>query len=143
GEVAAALGDQGRGNMGEHETAVGIGAYEMAAEQAGAAAKLEYARRLALEQILREVIRDRALEPGVELIALSPRAEARRDGGATTGENGRIQEHDARTILGALTEEHDRRRATRQRPSRPKLLRSSTPELWDRRARPRQPPGIY
>src|SRR5262249_13625949 len=130
-EVAAAFGDHGRGDVGQHEAAVGIAAYERPAEEAGAATKLEHPKLPELGQILREMIRHRALEPGVELVALRRFAEARRDGGATTGEHGRIQGHDARTILGALTEEHDRHRATRQRPSRPKLLRSSMPERWD------------
>src|SRR4029453_1861559 len=137
-EIAAAFGDHGRRNVGEHEAAVKITAHEMAAKQPGTAAKLEYVRLLVLGQVLRKVIGYGALEPSMKLVALRPRAEARRDGGATTGEHGRIQGHDARTILGGLREEHDRHRATRQRLVRPKSLRSSTPARWDRRATPRQ-----
>ena len=110
--VPPALGDHGGRDVGQDEASLGVAPDQVAAEETRAAAELEHAGALKLGQEARELVGDRALESGVKLIALSPRAEACRDLGATTGEHRRIQGHDARTIAGASREERGRRPAT-------------------------------
>ncbi len=88
---------------------IGIARDEVAAEQAGAAAELEHARALEVRQQAREPIRHGALQAGMLLVGLAPRAEARGDRGATAGEHGRIRGHDGRTIADASRAAHGRR----------------------------------
>ncbi len=77
--VPPALGDHGGRRVGQDEAPFGVAPDQVAAEETRAAAELEHARALKIGQVARELIGDRALEPGVKLIALSPRAEACRD----------------------------------------------------------------
>ena len=112
-EVTPALRDHGRGGVGQNEVSLLVAFDQMAAEETGAATELEHAGILERGQEPRQLAGDGALEAGMALIAFGARAEACRDLGAMTGENWRIQGHDARTIAGASREERGRRPATR------------------------------
>src|SRR5262245_26681642 len=107
----------------------------MAAEQARAAAKLEHVGALKLGKKPRQSAGDRALEPGVTLIALRARAELGGDLGATPGENWRIQGHCARTIPAASRVGRGPRPATRRASPSAILPRSWRQARWHRRGR--------
>ena len=101
-EIAPAFGNHGRRDVGQHEASFRVARKQMAAEQARAAAQLEHVRLLTLGQEARQPVGDRALKPGMTLVAFRASAEACGDFGATTGEHWRIRGHDARTSRGCL-----------------------------------------
>ena len=112
-EVAPALSDHGGGDVGQDEASLRIALDQVAAEQPSAATEFEHPGALKLGQQTRKLVGHRALKSGVKLIALGPRAEACGDLGATTGEHGRIQRHDAQTSADDSRAERGRRPATR------------------------------
>ena len=112
-KIAPAFGNHGRRHVGQHEASFRVARKQMAAEQAGAAPQLEHVRLLALGQEARQPVGDRALKPGMTLVAFGASAEACGDFRATTGEHWRIRGHDARTSVGASGAGHGPRPVTR------------------------------